>query len=674
MASVDSQDCWSFENQILPDNLESLLYAAKASRAPYQLPSGPDVLGVQISPAGVTPGGLVQIIAQVDDTRFNTLGGQEPTQKITASEMYIDIPPWSLGAVPLGMSPADGGYDQNMETSTYSLDTSGLSTGRHTVYVRGQDADGHWGVVTGAFLYILDAESASTIEGYLRDAGTGLPLAGTVTANDIFSVESNPLTGFYQIKSIGGVYDVSASVPGYGQGTANMNVQPGASIQQDFNLYPVCTIFSDNVENGDAGWEEDPSWGIVDFYTHSTGHAWAESPSGSYQNNQDSSLRSPGFDLSQYQNITLSFWQVCNTETGWDLCQVETSRDGGTNWEVIAAFSGEGTSWRKVEVPLSNLAGEPNARFRFRFTSDGSNTADGWRLDDFKLEGSGPLCMPPLSNAQAYHQKSTSQTTVDAGSVLTYTLSYQADLSGSHTYALAITDILPDALEVMTGTIYLEDNSNLAGSFHPELYQPGENILKVESAGIFTDSYQVTVTYQSRVNSAAVVDSQITGIVQTSSMVDGALVVLPPAAADPVTVTASADLVLTMTPASSFTFLGQIALFKIEILNQGPSDAQSLLITDTLPVSLTLSAAPMCEIDSQKGLVTCQAASLSAGQKIDFEVYARASVTGTVTNQAAVSTTTRDPDLSNNISASDVQVLFPAYRFWLPFVQRQPPK
>jgi carboxypeptidase T len=38
------QDCSTFENQILPDNLEALVYAAKTARAPYMLPAGPDAL------------------------------------------------------------------------------------------------------------------------------------------------------------------------------------------------------------------------------------------------------------------------------------------------------------------------------------------------------------------------------------------------------------------------------------------------------------------------------------------------------------------------------------------------------------------------------------------------------------------------------------------------------
>ena len=40
------QDCASFQNTILPDNLSALVYAAKSARRPYMSPSGPEALNV----------------------------------------------------------------------------------------------------------------------------------------------------------------------------------------------------------------------------------------------------------------------------------------------------------------------------------------------------------------------------------------------------------------------------------------------------------------------------------------------------------------------------------------------------------------------------------------------------------------------------------------------------
>ena len=44
------QECPTFEQTIYPGNLPALLYAAKAARRPYTVPSGPDSLAVTTAP------------------------------------------------------------------------------------------------------------------------------------------------------------------------------------------------------------------------------------------------------------------------------------------------------------------------------------------------------------------------------------------------------------------------------------------------------------------------------------------------------------------------------------------------------------------------------------------------------------------------------------------------
>ena len=64
-------------------------------------------------------------------------------QAITAAECFTDV----LGANGTGipMLPADGAWDSSTEAAMVSLPV--LPPGRHAVYVRGRDADGHWGSV-----------------------------------------------------------------------------------------------------------------------------------------------------------------------------------------------------------------------------------------------------------------------------------------------------------------------------------------------------------------------------------------------------------------------------------------------------------------------------------------------------------------------------------------------
>jgi carboxypeptidase T len=152
------QDCSSFETVIWPDNLPALIYAAKVSRTPYLTPSGPDALYVTVAPAGVSPGSPAHLAATLDDTRYAGAAGGEPTQNVVAAEYYLDVPPWVTTTVPvaLPMAAVDGAFDQDVEAVEATVDTTGLSLGRHMVFVRGRDAAGIWGVISAAFLDVVE--------------------------------------------------------------------------------------------------------------------------------------------------------------------------------------------------------------------------------------------------------------------------------------------------------------------------------------------------------------------------------------------------------------------------------------------------------------------------------------------------------------------------------------
>jgi len=152
------QDCSRFEDSILDDNLDSLLYAFKAARTPYRTPSGPDVRDLSLSgdasTFGVAAGTAVALSATFDDTRYENRNGFEPTQNIAAGEYYVDAPPWARRSTANAMHASDGTFDRPTETATATIDTTGLSDGEHTVFVRASDADGNWGAVSAVFLFV----------------------------------------------------------------------------------------------------------------------------------------------------------------------------------------------------------------------------------------------------------------------------------------------------------------------------------------------------------------------------------------------------------------------------------------------------------------------------------------------------------------------------------------
>jgi len=155
------ENCGSFENSILDDNLASLLYAFKVARTPYRTPAGPDVrdpsLSDGASTTGVVAGTAVTLSATFDDTRYENRNGSEPTQEIAAGEYYVDVPPWTRGSTAKVMYASDHAYDSRVESATARIDTTGLSDGQHTVFVRARDTDGNWGAVSAIFLFVHPA-------------------------------------------------------------------------------------------------------------------------------------------------------------------------------------------------------------------------------------------------------------------------------------------------------------------------------------------------------------------------------------------------------------------------------------------------------------------------------------------------------------------------------------
>jgi len=154
MGTAFFQTCSTYESTIHPANLQALLYAAKVVRTPYQTPLGPDSLNLALSASTVPAGTPVTLTGQANDTRYRQTNGTEPTQNISAAEYTIDTPPWQSGAAPIALSAADGSFNATTENITATINTTALSAGRHTIYVRSKDANNNWGAISAIFLTV----------------------------------------------------------------------------------------------------------------------------------------------------------------------------------------------------------------------------------------------------------------------------------------------------------------------------------------------------------------------------------------------------------------------------------------------------------------------------------------------------------------------------------------
>jgi hypothetical protein len=93
----------------------------------------------------------------------------------------VDTPPWVSGSTAIAMSASDGSFNSKTENVEATIDTTGLSDGKHIVFVRGQDADGNWGAFSAIFLNVtggpppppillVDDDDASSYEVYFTAA------------------------------------------------------------------------------------------------------------------------------------------------------------------------------------------------------------------------------------------------------------------------------------------------------------------------------------------------------------------------------------------------------------------------------------------------------------------------------------------------------------------------
>ena len=190
------EQCSYYNSTVLPGNLPALIYAAKVVRTPYATPAGPDTRDVAVSgnaATGVPPGTAVTLTATLDDTRYNNGNGTEPTQPVAAGEVYVDTPPWLAGATPLPMSAVDGTFSASTEAARLVLDTTGWSTGKHIVYVRGRDGAGNWGAFSAAYVTIDPLASSAPVAAF-DASSSGLTASFTDRSTDNGTIVSRSWT------------------------------------------------------------------------------------------------------------------------------------------------------------------------------------------------------------------------------------------------------------------------------------------------------------------------------------------------------------------------------------------------------------------------------------------------------------------------------------------------
>jgi len=134
-------------------------------------------------------------------------------------------------------------------------------------------------------------------------------------------------------------------------------------------------------------------WQLTNEMARSGFSAWSDSPGGNYPDGSDNWLESPVIDLSGAavfgENVELSFWLTGIVEEGCcDYLYIAFSPDGGWSYYFQIDINGDFTSdWHQISLEIPSDFLTDKFRVAFILSSDLSDTADGYYIDDVCIFG-----------------------------------------------------------------------------------------------------------------------------------------------------------------------------------------------------------------------------------------------------------------------------------------------
>jgi hypothetical protein len=164
-------------------------------------------------------------------------------------------------------------------------------------------------------------------------------------------------------------------------------------------------IFEDDIERGGSQWTPDSPWSRTTTSSHSPFHSWTDSTGGDYGNNANVSLTTVPIDVPELTEPVVSF-QGCYALEANDYGYVELSVNGGA-WATVLRYTDGTQRWHSERAKLAGTDVITSLRARFRLASDGSDTADGWYIDDVAITGNPDADNDGIPTADEYYAGDT---------------------------------------------------------------------------------------------------------------------------------------------------------------------------------------------------------------------------------------------------------------------------
>ncbi|MGC4097788.1 MAG: S8 family serine peptidase [Nitrospira sp.] len=184
-------------------------------------------------------------------------------------------------------------------------------------------------------------------------------------------------------------HDQLASFSNFGSTTVQV-AAPGIRINSTTPTSNIRTILFHNFDSSPIGLGyafggTKSTWGFTNSASLSQPNSLADSPTGSYQNSTNSFAIGPVFSTTGQRGCRLDSRIRLQTERDADKVLAETSPNNGTSWQIINELSGSSNA-EFIPITWGDIAdGVTDSRFRFRFTSNGSQVFDGVYVDNVRV-------------------------------------------------------------------------------------------------------------------------------------------------------------------------------------------------------------------------------------------------------------------------------------------------